>query len=122
MYQRKVFFDNVFMQMVVARWMETTQGKIVMSFLGLPQSSRNTPLFSVLSIPPTLLSMAISALNLLNSCFLDPEYRMRLFRQPFASVCPCDEDNLLHDQVSTAIQVGQVNVFPMPWMQVTHQF
>jgi hypothetical protein len=51
---------------------ETTQGKMIKSFLGLPHSSRNTPLFSALSIPSTRLSIALSSLNLLRSCLLYP--------------------------------------------------
>jgi len=51
---------------------ESTQGKLVKSFLGLRKTSRTTPLIQALDIPSLETSIGLASLNLLRSSVLHP--------------------------------------------------
>jgi hypothetical protein len=50
--------------------MESTQGKLIKSFLGLKKWSRTTPLLNALAVPPVAETVGLSSLKLLRSCLL----------------------------------------------------
>jgi len=60
--------------------LDTCQGKICKTFLGLPHSSRNTPLFGALNIPSPSQSIGLSSLKLLRSIILFPSLATQLYR------------------------------------------
>lgn len=85
--------------------MESVQGKLVKSFLGLRKTSHTTPLIQALKIPPIANSLSLASLNLLRSSLLYGSSASKFYLDIISSgvhskntlVQRCQQDSVTHN-------------------------
>jgi hypothetical protein len=71
--------EGVHLKPASLKKMESSQGKLAKSFLGLPNFCHNTPLLTALGLPSVGQSVGLAALKLLRSTILFPSLATRFF-------------------------------------------